>query len=76
GDATGEMGPFGVATYGSQDRQIGSWYQDEAWFVCPDFVWGIRGGQMSYGSSSGIFHHHSDHGAIVWVTSFRIVLGF
>ncbi|MCI8467494.1 MAG: hypothetical protein HFI08_04835, partial [Bacilli bacterium] len=31
GDATGEMGPFATATYGSQNRQIGSWYADEAW---------------------------------------------
>ena len=26
-DATGEMGPFTDRTYGSQVRQVGSWYE-------------------------------------------------
>ena len=61
GDATGEIGPFAMATYGSQQRQIGSWYANEAWLVCLGGPWFIRGGFYAYGSA-------------ITANSFRVVL--
>lgn len=33
GDAMGETGPFATATYELKQKQISSWYADEAWLV-------------------------------------------
>ncbi|MCI8394410.1 MAG: hypothetical protein HFH86_02895 [Bacilli bacterium] len=74
GDATGEMGPFVSNTYGTQQRQIGSWYADEAWishFVEP---WIHRGAGYSYGMGGGIFSFISSWGTASPSISFRIVL--
>ena len=55
GDATGEMGPFGSATYGTQKRKMNSWYQNEAWFIYTMQPWFSRGGTYYNGFSSGSF---------------------
>ena len=75
GDATGEMGPFDNVTYGTQTRQIGSWYKDEAWFVQFADPWFRRGGAYSYGIGSGVFSFiHSYLVGDGYGVSFRIVL--
>ena len=68
------MGPFVSNTYGTQQRQIGSWYADEAWishFVEP---WIHRGAGYSYGMGGGIFSFISSWGTASPSISFRIVL--
>ena len=74
GDATGEMGPFATATYGSQNRQIGSWYADEAWFVNHSVPWFDRGGTLTFGSDAGVFGFANTYGHADSSISFRVVL--
>ncbi|MCI8466670.1 MAG: hypothetical protein HFI08_00530, partial [Bacilli bacterium] len=74
GDATGEMGPFATATYGSQIRKIGSWHNDESWFINSESPWFSRGGEMTVGTGSGIFSFARESGYIYSWYSFRIVL--
>jgi len=74
GDATGEMGPFATATYGSQNRQIGSWYADEAWFVAYWNPWFGRGGAFTHGTESGVFAFGNADGHTAPWGSFRVVL--
>jgi hypothetical protein len=74
GDATGEMGPFATATYGTQNRQIGSWYADEAWFVVLGAPWFIRGGEDSHGFGAGVFAFANHYGNAIIRASFRVVL--
>ena len=74
GDATGEMGPFANLTYGTQTRQIGSWYQDEAWFVYYYIPWLVRGAYLDAGVYSGIFVFGSMDGHVGLGISFRMVL--
>ena len=75
GDATGETGPFSLATNDTQTRQIGSWYQDEAWFVYNVGPWLMRSATHSYGMNSGIFSYRRDFGR-AGAGSFRVVLSF
>ena len=65
------MGPFG-----SKTRQIGSWYEDEAWFVNPGNSWFWRGGYIISGTGAGIFTFGSSPGSFNNNVSFRIVLSF
>ena len=74
GDATGEMGPFMSKIYGSSNRQIGSWYDDEAWFVHSLYPWFYRGSYISYGSGGGVFAFGRHYGAMSSWVCFRIVL--
>ena len=74
GDATGEIGPFQSITYGKQTRQIGSWYQDEAWFVYRLNPWFIRGTAHSHGTGGGVFAFYPEFGGARTWFSFRIVL--
>ena len=74
GDATGEMGPFGRTTYGSQTRQISSWYADEAWFVSPGGPWFVRGGYCLIGAGAGVFRFANGIGHAIGGGSFRVVL--
>jgi len=74
GDATGEMGPFKSITYGKQTRQIGSWYQDESWFVYRLNPWFIRGTAHSHGTGGGVFAFYPEFGGARTWFSFRIVL--
>jgi len=73
GDATGEMGPFGNATYGTQTRQIGSWYGDEAYFLNHWSPWFGRGGVFDPGTGAGLFNFVNGQG-FASGPSFRIVL--
>ena len=68
------MGPFANVTYGSQTRQIGSWYADEAWFVFDGVPWISRGSSFVRGLAAGVFTFDRDGGRIrAWI-SFRVVL--
>ncbi len=71
GDATGEMGPF---VEGNLSRNIGSWYNDEAfWFLTTD-PWLLRGGINSVGTRSGIFGFYAHYGNMSSDRGFRMVL--
>ncbi len=74
GDATGEMGPFGNAIYGTQTRQISSWFSDEAWLVNFYSPWFVRGSGMAYGTDAGVFAFDHDNGRASGAFSFRVVL--
>ena len=74
GDATGEMGPFATATYGSQNRKISSWYDDEAWFVAHWSPWFVRGQTYYNGLGAGVFDFGDANGNAHDNDSFRIVL--
>ncbi len=74
GDATGEMGPFALATYVSQPRLIGSWYADEAFFVNSEYPWFARGYTYNLGSGAGVFTFVYVGGPTHGFDSFRIVL--
>ena len=74
GDATGEMGPFATATYGTQNRQIGSWYADESWFVNHGYPWFRRGSGFNRGSDAGVFDFSVGGGHAWSAGSFRVVL--
>jgi len=76
GDATGEMGPFETKTYGTQSRQIGSWYADEAWFAYSNAPWFYRGGVFDRGSEGGLFAFGVNYGRVDAWRSYRIVLSF
>ena len=76
GDATGEMGPFNIAVYGSQNRVISSWYKNLGYFVSELNTWFINGNGASNGSESGVFSHNSTllSGGINTNISFRLIL--
>ena len=74
GDATGEMGPFTDRRYGSQTRHVGSWHDDEAWFVYPGWPWFVRGYHFSVGSGAGVFTFGAAYGSAYDGVSFRVVL--
>ncbi len=74
GDATGEMGPFTNATYGTQVRQIGSWHQDEAQFVYTTEPWFIRGHEFLGGACVGVFAIAHSYGSVNPYIGFRVVL--
>ncbi|MCI8669582.1 MAG: hypothetical protein HFI34_08705 [Lachnospiraceae bacterium] len=74
GDATGEMGPFTDRTYGSQVRQVGSWHDDEAWFVWSWYPWFYRGARFDHGSNGGVLAFGNMYGSSLLGRSFRIVL--
>jgi len=74
GDATGEMGPFMTKTYGTKNRQIGSWYDDEAWFLHSGWPWFFRGGLFTMGLGAGVFGFLPHEGHANSDVGFRIVL--
>ena len=74
GDATGEMGAFATPKYGTISRQIGSWYDDEAWIVYPSGPWFERGGGMSMGIGAGVYAFKHTFGCLWEDNGFRIVL--
>jgi len=78
GDATGEMGTFGLPSAadpdGTKDRQRGSWYSDWAHFVTKDYPWFKRGGYYVNGNLAGIFAFHYQTGQNVASHGFRVVL--
>lgn len=63
-----------ILTIICQQRQISSWYADDAWFVFSAYPWFLRGVNYYDGTESGVFafaqspgHAHANHG-------YRIVL--
>ena len=84
GDATGEMGPFGtIQTTGTTaecgetgicNRPIGSWYNDNSWFVYSSYPWFGRGGYYYSGSGAGAFFFGNHSGHAYSSLSFRLVL--
>ena len=74
GDATKEMGPFQTMKYGTQTRQVGSWYDDESWFVDSYNSWFIRGSGYSRGTLAGVFAFVHAGGNVDSGRSFRLVL--
>jgi len=74
GDATGETGPFGIATYLTKNHPIGSWYADFAYFVHSGGPWFGRGGDNTYGLDAGMFDFDHGSGHAFNSTGFRIVL--
>ncbi len=76
GDATGEFGPFGKATYGTQERQNNSWYIDSAWFVNSEWPWFFRGCARYDGLNAGMFAFGRTDGDAGPNGGYRIVLAF
>ena len=74
GDATGELGPFASRKYGTQTRQISSWFDDDALFVSATYPWFGRGGHYANGTGAGVFTFSSAHGSVATYYSFRVVL--
>jgi len=74
GDATGELGTFGTAIYGSQQRQIGSWYLSESLFVRPSHPWFQRGYSHVVGNGADVFSFAHTYGYWNDEGAFRIVL--
>ena len=74
GDATGEMGTFTTVSYRNQNRSIGSWYADEAWFINSGNPWFRRSSHAVTGSDTGIFVFANATGFVDIADSFRIIL--
>ncbi len=75
GDATGEMGPFGVEEDPDNNRRSkSSWYRDYAAFVDSSHPWFRRGGLYNGGSNAGIFDFDNHTDGVGDFISFRIVL--
>ena len=68
------MGPFTDRTYGSQVRQVGSWHDDEAWFVWTGYPWFRRSELASDGVGAGVFSYNPSNGEAYGHVSFRVVL--
>jgi hypothetical protein len=76
GDATGEMGPFKVATIGDSSYYINSWYADQSGFILSSYSWFGRGGWYYNGVLAGLFYFAGQTGRAHSVYSFRLVLAF
>ena len=76
GDATKEIGPFQTMKYGTQSRNVGSWYNNEAWLISSGVPWGVRGGDYTYGIVAGMFNFGNANGRTSSGYSFRLVLAF
>lgn len=79
GDATGEMGPFGVeisatSSGTSVSNTVGSWYYDMGSFVSSSLPWFVRGSCLNHGINTGMFAFASTTGAVNLSVGFRIVL--
>ena len=59
--------------YGSPVRQVGSWHDDEAWFVNSWEPWFNRGGMFSMGHGAGVFTFVRDAGSAWLNDGFRVV---
>ena len=70
----GEMGPFSTATYLTQTRRTGSWYDDISWFVFSDFPLFFRGGYFDYGLDAGVFAFAPEYGRVHGGVTFRLTL--
>lgn len=57
-----------------QSRQIGSWYDDESWFVNGAWPWFARGDTFFVGTGAGIFDFSIFDGRSYIHLGYRIVL--
>ncbi len=74
GDATKEMGPFGIAPDGITSYHT-SWYGDFApFYLLPVEPWFVRGGSWYGGVASGVFAFDYSSGGVATGVSFRVVL--
>ena len=73
GDATKEMGPFQTMKYGTQSRNVGSWYDNQAYYFYLGNAWLGRGGRCDSGSESGLFGFEGNYGS-AGRYSYRLVL--
>ena len=74
GDATGEMGSFFSLIYNNSERNMGSWYNDEAYFLNSYTPWFLRGGVAKHGTDAGMFSFEYHYGATNETASFRMIL--
>ncbi len=75
GDATGEMGPFGIEKDpDTNQRYKSSWYKDQAYFVYSTNPWFRRGGSWIDGINAGIFVFDNYNGDVKSEGTYRIVL--
>ena len=75
GDATGEMGPFGLNTVISDKTyNQSSWYANSSYFVDYDGPWFDRGGAYSNGTQVGVFNFDRSTGVAQSYIGFRLVL--
>ena len=74
GDATGELGPFGMKQYSTSNNRINSWYEDWAGLLNSTSSWFVRGGTRVDGALAGVFAVSPRSGALKGDNSFRIVL--
>ena len=79
GDATGELGPFNFKYYTTSsgftaNRSIGSWYEDDGYFVYNLSPWFLRSSIYDEGLNAGIFSFSITTGKASNVMGFRVVL--
>ena len=75
GDATGEMGPFGLNTVISDKTyNQSSWYADISAFVHSGEPWFLRGGDRNLGTRAGAFYFLREKGGTNNAICFRLVL--
>ncbi|MEG0826712.1 MAG: hypothetical protein RR404_04515, partial [Bacilli bacterium] len=72
GDATGELGPFGL--YDNNKYWASSWNKDMANFIYNGAPWFVRGGYYNYGSGSGVFGFTGNCGDADSHIAFRLAL--
>ena len=75
GDATGEMGPFGMANYGGDSFAINSWGRNESYWISKSNYF-QRGGVYGNGISAGMFAAIRAGSGGDGYSGFRIVLAF
>ena len=75
GDATGEMGPFGLKEYSDNPRYTSSWYESYSYFVYENDPFFVRGGSMLLvGRAENYTILTSSMGGAAAHQSFRVVL--
>ena len=75
GDATGEMGPFGLNTVISDKTyNQSSWYAEDSYFVVSGDPWFSRGGSHDNGTEAGAFNFSRFTGGTYTFIGFRLVL--
>ncbi len=74
GDATGELGPFGLKKYSTSNNLINSWNESWARFIGNELPWFMRGGESNSGIQANIFAFSNEGDSGLSKRSFRIVL--
>ena len=68
------MGSFFSLIYNNSERNMGSWYNDEAYFLNSYTPWFLRGGVAKHGTDAGMFSFEYHYGATNETASFRMIL--